>query len=88
VAASEGHHETVRVLAAAGANLELARLDDGTTPVYIASYHGYQRVVDIINAYERRRIGRDKRHVGSVARQIGLPEDMEGVIGSLLKSNI
>ena len=80
MAAYTGRTDIVRLLATKGANLDRAMRD---LNVFESAY-----VVDLLKAYERRRIGRDKRHVRSVARQIGLPEDMEGVIGSLLKSNI
>ena len=85
VAAQNDNPEMVRLLIASGANLDLAGEDGTPLDVAIASRH--QGVIDVIDAFERRRVARNKRHVRSVARQIGLPEDVEGVIGSLLKSN-
>jgi len=47
MAAQNGHHEVVRVLADKGANLDLAK-KDGATPVFMAAQNGHHNVVRVL----------------------------------------
>ena len=81
-AASDGSHEGVRVLLDKGANPNLKNIA-GRTPVSFARANGHHRVVDMINTSIRRRMI-ESSNVRSMARQLDVNEDVEGVIRGLL----
>jgi len=128
MAASKGYDETVRLLVKSGANTDLAgpcmkktfrygpqskptmepNPERQCTPLEIATamgdfkrdykrdypymndfqLEGYQRVIDLLNVYEKRRIARLGRMVGSVTRQnprgVKVPQDMNQEIMKFL----
>lgn len=81
VAAYIGHVDAVKILIAAGANIDSIRFD-GSTPVYLASQNGH---VDVVKALLAKGADKDSRNArGQTPLYIAAKEGHLGVVNALL----